>query len=808
MPKSLVSVPVIRREDLFVYIALQDMDRGHAFSASDVRLLETLAASMSVAVENARLFDETTQRNAELAVITSVQQALAEELDLQEIYAAVGDKIRDIFDAQSILIVSFERQAKIAKTQYFFEKGKKYYPEPIPYSKFMENILVTGETIVINENLIEEGEKYGMGVVIGEEPKSGIWVPYKDSNKIIGYISLQNIDREHAFPESDVRLLETLAVSMSVAVENARLFDETAQRNAELTIINSVQDGLVTNLDITSIYELVGSRIAENFPDNGIGLYRYNADTNMAEGMFVLEKGVRIYPPAMLSGPVGLCDLETNTARMISTLAEFEAIGAITIAGTETTLSGIYAPLIVKGKVIGALAIESVEHEHAFTELDLRLVSTIASSMSVAVENARLFDETKQRVAELETVNTVSQALVAEPELDSLIQLIGEQVRKIFSAEIAYLSLLDRQTNMINFPYTFGDEIAPIRFGEGLTSKIIESGEPLLINKEIDKKRAELGAELIGKQASSYLGVPIQAGKRSIGVLSVQSLTEQGKFDEDDVRLLSTIAANVGAALRNAQLLVETQDARKQAESATKAKSAFLANMSHELRTPLNAIIGFSRIVKRKGKDILPWKQVENLEKVLVSADHLLGLINTVLDISKIEAGRMEVHPANFSLGPLVELVMSTTQPLVRQDSVRLETQISEDLPQIYSDQDKIKQILINLISNAAKFTHKGQILVSVEYVNEFFEIKISDTGTGIASEALEVIFIEFQQADSSTTREYGGTGLGLSISRSLARLMEGDLLVSSETGTGSIFTLTLPVRYGELVSLPAAESI
>ena len=216
--------------------------------------------------------------------------------------------------------------------------------------------------------------------------------------------------------------------------------------------------------------------------------------------------------------------------------------------------------------------------------------------------------------------------------------------------------------------------------------------------------------------------------------------------------------------------------------------------MSHELRTPLNAIIGFTRIVRRKGEDVLPQKQTENLDKVLTSAEHLLGLINTVLDISKIEAGRMDVLAANFRIGALIELCANTSQPLLKPGVV-LEKQVDERLDLIYSDQDKLRQIVLNLLSNAAKFTSEGKVVLSARPEGEAnLRISVADTGIGINAEALPRIFEEFQQADNSTTREYGGTGLGLSISRNLAHLLGGDLTAESEPGKGSTFTLTIPI--------------
>jgi PAS domain S-box-containing protein len=242
------------------------------------------------------------------------------------------------------------------------------------------------------------------------------------------------------------------------------------------------------------------------------------------------------------------------------------------------------------------------------------------------------------------------------------------------------------------------------------------------------------------------------------------------------------------------QVEAALHQARHTAEAATRAKSEFLANMSHELRTPMNAIIGFTRLVMRRAQDVLPPRQYENLDKILVSAEHLLKLINDILDLSKIEAGRMEVRATSFALEPLIDRCLRTVEPLVTSARLRLVKDFEAALPALYTDQDKLQQILMNLLSNAVKFTPEGTVTVTARHRAGEITLAVADTGIGIPKDALGLIFEEFRQVGNSTSQHYRGTGLGLSISRHLARLLGGEITVQSTVGVGSTFTVTLPL--------------
>ncbi|MGB3714662.1 MAG: GAF domain-containing protein, partial [Candidatus Promineifilaceae bacterium] len=410
-PLSAVFAPLISRERVFGVIGLQNLDREHAYSENDVRLLTTLANSLSVALENARLFDETTQRAAELAIINSVQEGLAAELDIQAIYELVGDKIQRIFDAQSVLIVGYDEAYETRIFYYGWEKGERFYIGPLPLNQLHRNIIQRREVLVFNENADDELTALGAETMPGTEaPLSAVFVPLISGERVFGIISLQNLDREHAFSEGDLRLLTTVANSMSVALENARLFDdtqrllsETEQRNAELAIINSVQQGLVAQVDYQGIIDLVGDKLREVFDTRNIIINFIDRQTNMYVTPYSYEHGQRLtIPPQPISG-IAKIITESGQPLVINEnmAAEIAAIGQRVFPGTDMAKSLVAVPILLAGRVIGKLQLENHEREYAFSDSDIRLMQTLASSMSVALENARLFDETTQRAAEL-----------------------------------------------------------------------------------------------------------------------------------------------------------------------------------------------------------------------------------------------------------------------------------------------------------------------------------------------------------------------------------------------------------------------
>jgi len=593
LSRSWMGSPIISSGQLMGVISIQNQ-REDAFTESDLRLLTTLTNSMSVALENARLFDETQrllketeQRAAELAIINSVQQGLASQLNIQAIYDLVGEKIKKIFsNAQTVQLATFDQEKDLMVRYYVVEKGQRLFIPPGSIIKIWRHFIDRGQTWVVNNNLASEIHKIDPDFALpaGEMAKSTIAVPMVMEGKIRGLINLQNIDHENAFSESDVRLLETLANSMSIALENARLFNETQrllketeQRAAELAIINSVQTGLASNLEMQAIYDLVGDKIREIFDAQGAGIAIVDRERELVMLKYLFEDG-QIYRDKTFPLGQGLTSvvLETRKTILIQSNEEGQEYRERFIYPGSQALSKSWltVPILIGGEAIGALNVQNFEREHAYSDSDARLLQTLASSLGVALENARLFAEERQRATELEAISTVSQALVAETDLENMIQLIGSQMGDIFKADIVYVALLDPQTKLIHFPYRVGESFDTLTLGEGLTSQIIQSGQPLLINKNVEERRKELGTKLVGKEALSYLGVPIKSGRNAIGVLSVQSTKEENVFSDNDRRLLSTLAINIGIAIERARLFNEIQTSNREITEALEQQTA------------------------------------------------------------------------------------------------------------------------------------------------------------------------------------------------------------------------------------------
>jgi len=432
-------------------------------------------------------------------------------------------------------------------------------------------------------------------------------------------------------------------------------------------------------------------------------------------------------------------------------------------------------------------------------------------------------DRTKElelRVNELGIVNQVNEALASQLESSALIQLVGDQLRDLFNANIVYVALLDKPSGIISFPYGYGDDFPPLKLGQGLTSQIITSGEPLLLNQDVTANYDKMGIKKVGKVAASYLGVPIPVGKEIIGVLSVQSTQHTNRFNDADKNLLNTIAASVGVAIHNAALYDEAQQARADAERANEAKSSFLSTVSHELRTPLTSVLGFAKIVKKRLEErVFPAldqtdpkmsrvvDQVgKNMDVITSEGERLTQLINDVLDLAKIEAGKIEWHMEPCRIEAIIDRALEATHSLVEQKNLSVEKSIVADLPVVLADHNKLIQVVINLLSNAVKFTNHGNITLKAFEKEDHLIVSVTDTGIGIAPGDQSKVFEKFKQVGDTLTDKPQGTGLGLPICKEIIEHHGGRLWLESEIGKGSTFYFSIPVTEEAKTSLPPME--
>jgi signal transduction histidine kinase len=500
--------------------------------------------------------------------------------------------------------------------------------------------------------------------------------------------------------------------------------------------------------------------------------------------------------------------------------------------------------------VRGYVSLQNLDREYAFSDSDVRLLGTLANSMSVALENARLFNETtrllaitEQRATEMQTVNRISQALVSQLEFDALINLVGELMTETFKADIVYVAIYDEKSNMIHFPYEYGDKNEPRKFGDGFTERIITSNEPLLINKDVAEIRAQLKARQIGRVMSSFLGVPVQIGKKPIGVISVQSTEEENRFNENDMRLLSTIAASVSVAMQNADAyhkmrsaLNDLQAAQEQLVQQEKLASLgqLTAGIAHEIKNPLNFVNNFSDVSLEMIDEALEEiRQIGdndhaaetaviladiklNLKKIHEHGTRADSIVKSMLQHSRGGGGNLEPTDVNNTLKEFVNLAYHGMRAGIKPINVDILFELDDqagDVPLIPED---FSRVILNLCNNAFDAMRDKQTALSdpgsksgkdqnrpvPESGNEPYRpgltirtlrnngtvsIEFEDNGPGIPDEIKDKILQPFFTTKKGTQ----GTGLGLSITHDIVKAHGGSLGIHSVQGK-TIFSITL----------------
>jgi len=819
--RAVLAVPLMREGNVYGAILLFRRE-PRAFSSDQVALVETFAQQAAIAIENVRLFDEVQAHARELSESLQQQTATADVLKVIS---------RSAFDLQTVLDTLTESACKLCDSEGAniwrpdgdgFKVAALFGQPAAQKAALRERVIKPGKSTCVGRALLERrtvhipdtnvDPEYTAPNVAGNRAMVG--VPLLREGVPIGVLVLTR-RKARPFTEKQIALATTFADQAVIAIENVRLFNETNEALEKQTATSEILRVISRSpRDVQPVFDTIAAAALKLCRASSAVVVRFDGELiRLAALANVSPEGAeavrRHYPRPPNRDIASARAIQTCGVVAIPDVLDDREY-AVKASAVTTGFRGVLSvPLIRDRSPIGAITVGKPE-PGLFPDEQIALLQTFADQAVIAIENVRLFTELEARttqltrsVGELEALGEVGQAVSSTLDLETLLstivsracQLAGMNGGSIWEYDETRQEFHLRATNNLPDELVEALRATPIRKGEGALGRLAMTGEPVEIRDIVDEGsyQSQVREILIRCGYRSVLAVPLLREDHLLGALAVIR-NSAGEFAPDVIGLLKTFATQSALAIQNARLFREIEEKSRELATASRHKSEFLANMSHELRTPLNAIIGFSEVLSERMFGEINAKQAEYLADILESGQHLLSLINDILDLSKIEAGRMELEPTDFALPSAIENALTLVKERAHRRGIALVRTVDERLGMIHADERKVKQVLLNLLSNALKFTPEGgQIDVRARVHDGETEISVTDTGVGIAPDDQEAVFEEFRQVGTAS-KKVEGTGLGLAISRKFIELHGGRIWVESQLGKGSTFAFTLPL--------------